>query len=116
MPSTSNEPNEDDDLEVKSQTENDEQTTNNSNEQSEEPQDLQSEAEKLSLNEETKLQKMKEAQRHSDDFRLIVDNLENGMLPTDDNTARLIVNEACQYELLNGVLYHMYQRRTKGKI
>ena len=80
------------------------------------PLDISADHDTVNLNNEAKLQRMKEAQRKSGDFRFIIEYLENGMLPADENITLLIVSEASQYELFNGILYHMYQRRTKGKV
>ena len=56
------------------------------------------------------------SQRKSADFRDMIIYLEKGELPLCEGRARAIPYESSQYELINGVLYHIFQRRKKGKV
>ena len=52
-------------------------------------------------------------QKECPDFEYIYAYLEKGTLPEGNKLARKTVIEAQQYSLLNGILYHWYQRRAK---
>ncbi|CAC5362588.1 unnamed protein product [Mytilus coruscus] len=52
-------------------------------------------------------------QRKCPDFEDIYAYLNDGTLPENNKLARKVNIESQQYSLLNGILYHWYQRRTK---
>ena len=52
-------------------------------------------------------------QKQCPDFCHIYTYLEKGKIPDDNKLARKIIYESQQYSLLNGILYHWYQRRSK---
>ncbi|CAC5416210.1 unnamed protein product [Mytilus coruscus] len=52
-------------------------------------------------------------QRKCTDFEDIYAYLNDGTLPENNKLARKVNIESQQYSLLNGILYHWYQRRTK---
>ena len=58
---------------------------------------------------------IKSLQRKSEDFKYIIDYLENGRLPDIECLAKTIPYTSSQYELVSGVLYHFYQPRSKNK-
>ncbi|CAC5362605.1 unnamed protein product [Mytilus coruscus] len=52
-------------------------------------------------------------QRKCPDFKDIYAYLNDGTLPENNKLARKVNIESQQYSILNGILYHWYQRRTK---
>ncbi|CAC5362607.1 Retrovirus-related Pol polyprotein from transposon 17.6 [Mytilus coruscus] len=52
-------------------------------------------------------------QRKCPDFEDIYAYLKDGTLPENNKLARKVNIESQQYSILNGILYHWYQRRTK---
>ncbi len=59
---------------------------------------------------------MKAMQRQDEVLRQLVEYLDRGGLPEDNETARRIVVEAANYVIDNDVLYHFYYLRGKGKM
>jgi hypothetical protein len=53
-------------------------------------------------------------QRQCPDFKHMFAYLESQEIPDDDKIAKRVVREASQFALLNGVLYHFFQPRTKS--
>jgi transposase InsO family protein len=53
-------------------------------------------------------------QRDCNDFQAIITYLETGELPEVAKLARTVVHESSQYQMLNSVLFHFYQPRTRG--
>ena len=56
---------------------------------------------------------MGELQRQCDDFKDIFFYLQDRTLPEDERYAKFIANEANQYVLRDGTLYHLFQPRTR---
>ncbi|CAC5392995.1 unnamed protein product [Mytilus coruscus] len=56
-----------------------------------------------------------ESQQECQDFKHIYAYLETGVLPEDKKLATKVFLEASQYALLDGVLFHFYQPRTRGR-
>ncbi|CAC5426199.1 Retrovirus-related Pol polyprotein from transposon 297 [Mytilus coruscus] len=54
-------------------------------------------------------------QKECFDFKHVYAYLENGTLPDETKLAKKICLEASQYALLDGILYHFYQPRTRGR-
>jgi hypothetical protein len=54
-----------------------------------------------------------ELQRQCLDFQHIYAYLDQGILPDDNKLARKVNIESRQFNLLNNIIYHWYQRRTK---
>ena len=52
-------------------------------------------------------------QQQCPDFQDIYNYLSKGSLPDDLKLARKITIESQQYSILNGILYHWYQRRGR---
>ena len=57
---------------------------------------------------------VKQLQRQCDNFVPIINYIENGILPQDQTQAVKVCAESQQYVLHDGVLYHKYERRSKG--
>jgi len=53
-------------------------------------------------------------QRECPDYVHLIAYLTDGALPDDDKLAKKLVLEAEQFALIDGVLYHLYQPRSKG--
>lgn len=49
------------------------------------------------------------------DFKHIYSYLSNGTLPEDNKLSTKVIQETSQYDLLDGILYHFYQPRTRGR-
>ena len=60
------------------------------------------------------LDDVRHAQRHCPDFSAILEYLEHGTLPRSDEAARNVLLQIQDYEVENGVLYHMFSPRTKN--
>ncbi|VDI31061.1 Hypothetical predicted protein [Mytilus galloprovincialis] len=56
-----------------------------------------------------------ESQKECHDFKHIYGYLETGVLPEDKKLATKVFLEASQYALLDGILFHFYQPRTRGR-
>lgn len=56
-----------------------------------------------------------ELQRECPDFKFIYQYLEDQSLPEEEGQSQKVIQQSQQYELLDGVLYHMFQPRTRGK-
>ncbi|CAC5382709.1 unnamed protein product [Mytilus coruscus] len=54
-------------------------------------------------------------QKECFDFKHVYAYLENGTLPDETKLAKKICLEASQYALLDGIFYHFYQPRTRGR-
>ena len=54
-----------------------------------------------------------ELQRQCLDFQHIYAYLDQGILPDDNKLAQKVNIESQQLSLLNNIIYHWYQRRTK---
>ena len=53
-------------------------------------------------------------QRLCPDFRDIIKYIEEGVLPAEDDRARKITLTAVQYDIIDGILYHLHQSRKPG--
>ena len=58
--------------------------------------------------------KMPELQRQCEDLAPIIEYLETGTLPADNNKARTVVHSSDQYVILDDILYHIYEPRRRG--
>ncbi|MEW8547939.1 MAG: reverse transcriptase domain-containing protein [Candidatus Thiodiazotropha sp.] len=59
---------------------------------------------------------MGDLQRKCDDFKDIFSYLQDRTLPEDEKYAKFIANEANQYVLRDGTLYHLFQPRTRRQM
>ncbi len=62
----------------------------------------------------TQLPNLKQLQRRCEDFSKLFKYMEEGILPNNKRECTLIAVESEQYVILDGLLYHIYQPRTKG--
>ena len=71
----------------------------------------------ITIENETELtpENLAELQKDCPDFKHIYAYLSNGTLPDDRKISQKVLQEASQYDLLDGVLYHFYQPRTRGR-
>lgn len=60
------------------------------------------------------LHDISQAQQECPDFQQMYKYLENGTLPEDKNTRNRIISESNFYDIIDCVLYHYFQRRTRG--
>src|SRR5208282_4272431 len=60
------------------------------------------------------LDDIRDAQRHCPDFAPLLDYLQNGTLPRTDDAARKVVAQSPDFEVENGILYHIYTPRTRN--
>ena len=58
---------------------------------------------------------IKNEQQNCPYFKHINEYIQQGVLPADKNRAKAKPYEANQYEIINDVLYHIFQPRTKNK-
>lgn len=64
---------------------------------------------------ETTLREIADQQRQCQDIAPMIRYLELGELPENDKEARTIVIESTEYAIDNGLLYHYFQPRSRGK-
>lgn len=73
------------------------------------------ENEKVTINVLSDQPHIKVEQQNCPYFKHIYEYIQQGVLPADKNRARAIPYEANQYEIINDVLYHIFEPRTKNK-
>src|SRR5271157_3273925 len=60
------------------------------------------------------LDDVREGQRHCPDFAPLLDYLQHGTLPRTDDAARKVIAQSPDFEVENGILYHIYTPRTRS--
>lgn len=73
------------------------------------------ENEKVTINVLSDQPQIKVEQQNCPYLKHIYEYIQQGVLPADKNRAKAIPYEANQYEIINDVLYHIFQPRTKNK-